>query len=395
VKRTDFHFELPAELIAQHPAAERDGARLLVVDPLTRSLSHRTIRDLPELIPAGTLCVPNDVKVRHARLLLRRAGGGAGEALLLRALPEGTFEALVRPGARLKPGKGAQVVDPASGAVLAELEVLEALDEGLRRVRVRGAVGDLDWDAIDRIGRLPLPPYITHPADADDEGRYQTLFRAEEGEAVAAPTAGLHFTGELIERLRANGCLWDPVRLHVGLGTFRPMTADDLQDHVMHEERYEIGEATAQALEEVLVRRQRPLLAVGTTSLRTLEAAWDGATLRRSGSTRIFIQPGCALKTADMLLTNFHLPESTLFVLVSALLGTDFAQAAYAEAIRERYRFFSYGDAMLILNARRTPPPGSDPKARLQQELDLGMEDVEAGRLMDHRAVEDEFGNLY
>jgi len=356
MKRSDFHFDLPPELVAQHPAPERDGARLLVVDPVARTLRHCAIRDLPELVPAGTLCVPNDVKVRHARLLLRRAGGGEGEALLLRALPGG-FEALVRPGARLKPGKRAQVVDPATGEALAELSVEEALDEGLRRVRVLGPDGDLDWDAVDRIGRLPLPPYITHPADAEDEGRYQTVFRAEAGEAVAAPTAGLHFTPALIDALRARGCLWSPVRLHVGLGTFRPMTADDLRDHVMHEERFEVPEATAEALEAVLRDRRRPLLAVGTTSLRTLEAAWDGAVLKRAGATRIFIQPGTALRTADLLLTNFHLPESTLFVLVSALLGLDFAQEAYREAIRERYRFFSYGDAMLILNARR-PVPG-------------------------------------
>ena len=358
MKRTDFHFDLPEELIAQHPAPQRDGARLLVVDPVARTLAHHVIRDLPELIPGGTLCVPNDVKVRHARLLLRRAGGGAGEALLLRALGNG-FEALVRPGARLKPGKGAQVVDPATGAVLAELMVEEALDEGLRRVRVLGPDGDLDWDEVDRIGRLPLPPYITHPADAEDEGRYQTVFRADQGEAVAAPTAGLHFTPELIEQLRARGCAWEPVRLHVGLGTFRPMTADDLGDHVMHEERYEIPEATAVRLEQEFRQRTRPILAVGTTSLRTLEGAWDGARLKRAGSTRIFIQPGTALRTADLLLTNFHLPESTLFVLVSAILGLDFAQEAYREAIRERYRFFSYGDAMLILNARRPGPPES------------------------------------
>ena len=351
MKRAEFHFDLPPELIAQHPAPQRDGARLLVVDASARTLRHCTIQDLPGLIPPGTLCVPNDVKVRHARLLLRRAGGGAGEALLLRALPDG-FEALVRPGARLKPGKRAEVVDPATGQVVAEVEILEVLDEGLRRIRVLGPGGDLDWDAVDRIGRLPLPPYITHPADAEDEGRYQTVFRADAGEAVAAPTAGLHFTAALIDRLIQRDCLWRPVRLHVGLGTFRPMTAEDLQDHVMHEERYEIPAATAADLETVLGTRNRSLLAVGTTSLRTLEAAWDGTTLKRSGATRIFIQPGVRLRTADLLLTNFHLPESTLFVLVAALLGTKFAQEAYREAIRERYRFFSYGDAMLILNAR-------------------------------------------
>src|SRR5664279_4858899 len=349
--RSDFHFDLPAALIAQHPAPERDGARLLVVDARTGTWSHRSIRDLPELVPAASLCVPNDVRVRHARLFLRRAGGGAGEALLLRSLGEGRFEAMVKPGARLKPGASAAVVDPVSGAELARIDILDTLPEGLRKVRVQSD-HDLAWDEIDRIGHLPLPPYITHLAEAEDETRYQTVFAAREGEAVAAPTAGLHFTPELIAALQARGCGWHPVRLHVGLGTFRPMTAERLEDHAMHEERFEIPPETAAILEPVLRNRSRPVLCVGTTSLRTLESAWDGLHLARQGATRIFISPGHRLRTADHLLTNFHLPESTLFVLVSALLGLEQAQAAYAEAIRERYRFFSYGDAMLILNAR-------------------------------------------
>ncbi len=351
MQRSDFAFDLPPELIAQHPAPERDAARLLVVDAATGAWSHRGIRDLPELLPDGCLCVPNDVRVRHARLFLRRAGGGAGEALLLRSLGPGTFEAMVRPGSRLKPGARATVVDPRHGTALAELQVLETLPEGLRAVRVASDHG-LDWDEIDRIGRLPLPPYIEHLAEGEDETRYQTVFAAREGEAVAAPTAGLHFTPELIVRLRARGHHWAPVRLHVGLGTFRPMTAERLEDHAMHEERYEIPADTASALAPVLQDRTRPLLCVGTTSLRTLEAAWDGQHLAREGSTRLFITPGYRLRTADHLLTNFHLPESTLFVLVSALLGLELAQAAYAEAVKARYRFFSYGDAMLILNAR-------------------------------------------
>jgi len=354
-KRSDFRFDLPEELIAQHPAERRDASRLLVVDARTGAWRHSSMQELPELLPAGTLCVPNDVKVRHARLLLRRRGGGAGEALLLRAFPDGSFEAMVRPGARLQPGREVAVVDPGSGAELAHLVVDETLEEGLRRVRVLQEGQLLDWDAVDRIGRLPLPPYITHPAEAADEERYQTVFRAEEGEAVAAPTAGLHFTNELIQSLKARGCQWSSVRLHVGLGTFRPMTAERLDGHVMHEERYEIPEDTALLLEAVLAARDRPLLCIGTTSLRTLEAAWDGHALRRSGATRLFIRPGYRLRTADLLLTNFHLPESTLFVLVSSLLGVEIARAAYAEAIRERYRFFSYGDAMLVLNARRDP----------------------------------------
>lgn len=353
MKRSDFHFDLPPELIAQHPATERDGARLLVVDAATGTWSHRAIRDLPELLPGGSLCVPNDVRVRHARLFLRRSGGGAGEALLLRSLGGGAFEAMVKPGARLKPGASATVVDPGSDAPLARLDILETLPEGLRAVRVHAEHG-LDWDEIDRIGRLPLPPYIDHLADGEDETRYQTVFAAREGEAVAAPTAGLHFTPELISALRSRGCLWQPVRLHVGLGTFRPMTAERLEDHAMHEERFEIPGDTAERLELILHDRSRPIVCVGTTALRTLEGAWDGQRLARGGATRLFITPGYRLRTADHLLTNFHLPESTLFVLVSALLGLEVAQAAYVEAVRERYRFFSYGDAMLILNARRS-----------------------------------------
>ena len=352
MKRSDFHFDLPPELIAQHPAPERDGARLLVVDARMGTWSHRAIRDLPELLPAGSLCVPNDVRVRHARLFLRRGGGGAGEALLLRSLGGGVFEAMVKPGARLKPGASVTVMDPVSDAPLARLDILDTLPEGLRAVRVHAEHG-LDWDEIDRIGRLPLPPYIDHLADGQDETRYQTVFAAREGEAVAAPTAGLHFTPALIEALAARGCGWHPVRLHVGLGTFRPMTAERLEDHAMHEERFEIPAGTAGLLEPVLKDQSRPIVCVGTTSLRTLEGAWDGQRLAREGATRLFITPGYRLRTADHLLTNFHLPESTLFVLVSALLGLEVAQAAYAEAVRERYRFFSYGDAMLILNARR------------------------------------------
>ena len=284
MKRTDFHFDLPTGLIAQHPTPDRDGARLLVVDAQTGIWFHRTIRDLPDLVPARSICVPNDVRVRHARLFLRRRGGGAGEALLLRSLGGGIFEALVRPGARLKPGASAAVVDPDSLVELARIDVLGALPEGLRTVRIHADHG-LDWDEIDRIGRLPLPPYIEHLANTEDETRYQTVFAA---------------------------------------------------------------------LEPVLKDRSRPVFCVGTTSLRTLEGAWTGSSLLREGATRLFITPGYRLRTANHLLTNFHLPESTLFVLVAALLGLDLAQAAYAEAVRERYRFFSYGDAMLILNARPT-----------------------------------------
>ncbi|MDR1841518.1 MAG: tRNA preQ1(34) S-adenosylmethionine ribosyltransferase-isomerase QueA [Holophagales bacterium] len=347
MKRSAFNFELPGDLIAQRPTAERDGARLLVVDAANGSIAHSHIRLLPEWTPEASLCVPNDVKVRHARLFLRRPGGG--EALLLKFLGNGRFEALVRPGAKLKQGKHADVIDPADNSILAELFVEAELDGGLRIVALHGDA-PLDWDGVDSIGSLPLPPYIQRAAGAEDDERYQTVFHSQEGEAVAAPTAGLHLTEELIGKLEQKQCAWRPIRLHVGLGTFRPMTAENIEDHAMHEELYEIPESTALELESALRNRGRNIAAIGTTSLRALEAAWDGANLKRRGATRIFIRPGYSVKTANYLLTNFHLPESTLFVLVSALMGLELAHRAYKTAIQEKYRFFSYGDAMLIKN---------------------------------------------
>jgi len=351
MKRRTFNFDLPGELIAQKPPRERDGARLLVVDATNGQLCHSQIRHLADWIPSGTILVPNDVKVRRARLFLRRSGGGGGEALLLKSLGNNRFEALVRPGSKLKSGKSASVIDPANDSIVAELLIESELDEGLRIIQLRGD-SSFDWEYVDTIGHLPLPPYIQRSADVEDNDRYQTLFHSSEGEAVAAPTAGLHFTRELIEKLEQKACLWRPLRLHVGLGTFRPMTAEDIEDHVMHEESYEIPEDTAREVENVLHCGSRELAAIGTTSLRTLEAAWDGINLKTRGSTRIFISPGYKINTADHLLTNFHLPESTLFMLVAALLGIELAQHAYSVAIQEKYRFFSYGDAMLIRNIR-------------------------------------------
>ncbi|MDR0499461.1 MAG: S-adenosylmethionine:tRNA ribosyltransferase-isomerase, partial [Holophagales bacterium] len=278
MKRSTFTFDLPNELIAQHPLKERDGARLLVVDAVNGHLRHSHIRQLPEWIPDGALLVPNDVKVRRARLFLRRTGGGGGEALLLKSLRDNRFEALVRPAARLRPKKRASVIDPTDGSVIAELVVETELDDGLRIIQLRGDA-PFDWEAVDSIGHLPLPPYIQHSAGVEDNDRYQTIFHSQYGEAVAAPTAGLHFTPELIDKLEQKACLWRPVCLHVGLGTFRPMTAEDIEDHAMHEERYEIPEATARELEYVLQHRSRELMTIGTTSLRTLEAAWDGLNL--------------------------------------------------------------------------------------------------------------------
>ncbi|MCL1908989.1 MAG: tRNA preQ1(34) S-adenosylmethionine ribosyltransferase-isomerase QueA [Holophagaceae bacterium] len=351
MKRSLFIFDLPEELIAQRPTRERDGARLLVVNAKSGELCHSDIKRLPEWVPDETLCVPNDVKVRHARLRLLRSGGGKGEALLLKSLGNGRFEAIVRPGAKLRQGKIASVTDPHNNTILATLTIETELGEGLRIIQLSGN-NFFDWEAVDAIGRLPLPPYIHRPACAEDDDRYQTTFHSNEGEAVAAPTAGLHFTPELISMLEQKGCLWRPLRLHVGLGTFRPMTATDIEDHAMHEESFEIPDETALELKDVLLGRSRDLLAIGTTSLRAIESAWNGTSLKQYGSTKLFIYPGHKTNTADHLLTNFHLPESTLFALVCALLGIELAQRAYKTAIQEKYRFFSYGDAMLIKNIR-------------------------------------------
>jgi S-adenosylmethionine:tRNA ribosyltransferase-isomerase len=349
MKRSAFSFDLPPELIAQRPAAERDGARLLVADARTGSIAHSHISSLPKFVPERAICVPNDVRVRRARLRLRREGGGEGEALLLKHLGNSRFEALLRPGAKLGPGKRAAVVAHADGQLLAELLVETELEGGLRIIRLLGD-SSFGWEEVDSMGNLPLPPYIRRPAGPQDDERYQTSFHGCEGEAVAAPTAGLHFTPGLIKKLEKKDCLWMPLRLHVGLGTFRPMTAEDIEDHPMHSELFEIPEKTALVLESALHRRDRDVLTIGTTSLRAMESAWDGKKMERSGCTDIFIRPGSKIATASHLLTNFHLPESTLFVLVAALLGLERAHGAYREAIKEKYRFFSYGDAMLIMN---------------------------------------------
>ena len=350
MKRSEFHFDLPPDLIAQHPAPDRDGARLLVVDAQSGTWSHRAIRDLPELIPAGSLCVPNDVRVRHARIFLRRRGGGSGEALLLRSLGAGVFEAMLRPGARLKPGASATVIDPVSLAELARIDVLGTLPEGLRTVRVH-AEHDLDWDEIDRIGRLPLPPYIEHLADDEDETRYQTVFAAREGEAVAAPTAGLHFTPEVLAAIEARGVEIARLTLHVGLGTFAPLRVEKLSEIRLHSERYTLSDEAAAALNDARAEGRR-IVAVGTTAVRTLEHCAHVAAGRpltgHSGETEIFLSPGHRFQLVDAMLTNFHLPQSSLLMLVSAFAGREEVLAAYRHAVAERYRFFSYGDCMFL-----------------------------------------------
>lgn len=334
----DFSFNLPEELIAQEPAAERGSSRLLVVDRASGELTHSTVARIASFIPEGAVMVFNDSKVRRARLFATNKTGAKVEVLLLKRQADGLWVALTTRMAR-------QTV----GIVLSLPEGLEAeVVEAREGERVFRFSRDIDDGYLERNGHLPLPPYIKRddrPADAD---RYQTVYAREQGSA-AAPTAGLHFTEEILATLRAKGVDTRFVTLHVGLGTFLPVRSETIEGHAMHEEEYTVSEATAQAVNQAK-RDGRPVVAVGTTSVRTLESAWTDDGLRVGhGSTRIFIYPGYRFKVVDKLFTNFHTPESTLLMLVSAFAGKERILAAYDEAVRQRYRFFSYGDAMLIL----------------------------------------------
>lgn len=341
----DFDFELPPELIAQFPAAERGGSRLLHVDA-AGALHDRRFAGLPTLLRPEDLLVMNDTRVIKARLFGSKDSGGKVELLVERVT--GEFEALafIRASHAPKPGSRIHLPDGVT------LDVLDRQDD-LTRLRFPEPV----LDVLDRVGRLPLPPYIEHTPTADDEARYQTVYANEPG-SVAAPTAGLHFDDAMLATLRSQGLRTAQVTLHVGAGTFQPVRVDDIAEHRMHSERYTIPQATVDAIHETRARGGR-VVAVGTTSLRALEAAAlassDGAgTLHAgSGETDIFITPGYGFKVVDVLITNFHLPKSTLLMLVSAFAGFDTIRAAYAHAIQNRYRFFSYGDAMLL---EKRPP---------------------------------------
>jgi len=334
---TDFSFNLPEELIAQHPASERGSSRLLVLDRQSGEVSHSSVRELISYVPAGTVMVFNDSRVRRARLFATTAGGGKVEVLLLRREGDLLWAALTTRMAKLVPGKRVTLPEGL------DAEVIESRpDERLFRFS-----REIDDDYLERNGHLPLPPYIRRadvPADAE---RYQTVYAREHGSA-AAPTAGLHFTPELLDALRAAGVDIHFVTLHVGLGTFLPVRAESIEDHRMHFEEYTVPEETANAV-NTAKRDGRPVLAVGTTSVRTLESAWTSDGLQSGpGATNIFIYPGYPFKVVDAMFTNFHTPESTLLMLVSAFAGREHILAAYKEAVHERYRFFSYGDAMLI-----------------------------------------------
>lgn len=345
----DLDYELPPELIAQRPLPERDGARLLIVDD--RELEDRRVADLPDLLPEGALVVVNDTRVVPARLLGQKRGtGGRVEIFLLRrcAAGEGASQRFEAMGRSSKPLRPNAIVDV--GAL--EVAIIEATTERDRSLVVSLTTRDgssVDA-AIEREGHVPLPPYVERADDADDRTRYQTIFADAPG-AVAAPTAGLHFSAALVERLRLRNVEIAAVTLHVGLGTFQPVTALDLDEHRMHAETFSVGEPVVDAVRRARARGA-PVVAIGTTAVRALESARDpaaaGLVRATSGETRLLIQPGYEWGVVDGLFTNFHLPKSTLLALVSAFGGAARVRAAYAHAVRERYRFFSYGDAMLI-----------------------------------------------
>ncbi len=336
LKTAQFDYHLPPDLVAQTPSAERGASRLLALSRVDgAALEDLNFADLLRLIPAGDLIVLNTTKVRHARLLGTRPSGAPAEVLLLTPCPDGSWEAMGKPGSALRPGKRIRL-GPDS-----EIETIKVREEGTRLVRFVG----LDaTDAMAKYGRLPLPPYIERaPTDAD-ETRYQTVYAEREG-SVAAPTAGLHFTPALLDALRAKGVRFAHLDLEVGAGTFKPVEAADPADHHMHVERYEVPAETATAIADARARGAR-LWAVGTTVVRTLEASGGKP---GQGETQIFIRPGYTFQVVDHLITNFHLPRSTLLMLVAAFAGYDATMAAYRHAIEQQYRFYSYGDAMVIV----------------------------------------------
>ena len=338
LRTDDFDYTLPTELIAQEPAAKRDESRLLVVAP-DGGLRDRSFRDIAEYLAPGDLLVVNTTRVRHARLLATRPSGGPAEVLLLHPLSGDRWIAMGQPGSALRPGKR---VSLGAGA---EIETEEVLEDGNRIVRFVGLAATA---AIEQFGRLPLPPYIERSPTAEDETRYQTVYAEREG-SVAAPTAGLHFTAGMLAALEATGVEVARIELDVGPGTFKPVEAEHPDQHQMHAERYEIGPGAAAQIGAARARGSR-VWAVGTTVVRTLEsAATDSGGVRPgSAETRLLILPGFRFRVVDGLLTNFHLPRSTLLMLVSAFAGIGPIRKAYAHAVHERYRFYSYGDAMLI-----------------------------------------------
>lgn len=335
----DFSYDLPKELIAQTPAEPRDSSRLLVLHKDTGETEHRIFRDIIDYLHEGDVLVINDSKVIPARLYgVKEDSGITVEVVLLRSRGLDVWETLVRPGRRCRPGT--KII---FGDGLLRAEVLETVEGGNRLLKF-AYEGDNIFHVLDKVGQMPLPPYITEKLK--DKNRYQTVYAKEEGSA-AAPTAGLHFTPELLERIKAKGVVIAPVMLHVGLGTFRPVKEDRIEEHEMHSEFISVSKETA----DLINNRKGRVFAVGTTSCRTLESVSDenGTVHPVTDDTKIFIYPGYRFKITDALITNFHLPESTLLMLVSALTSREMMLKTYNEAIDMKYRFFSFGDAMLIL----------------------------------------------
>lgn len=339
MKTSDFNFELPEELIAQTPLERRDSSRLLTLDKNTGAVGHHHFYDLPDFLRPGDCLVLNDSRVLPARLIGHRPTGGTCEVLLLVDRGEGCWECLVRPGKKLR--TGAQIIF-GQGQLTATIE--RELEDGKRLVQFN--YQGIFLEILEELGKMPLPPYIK--AELENQERYQTVYSKVVGSA-AAPTAGLHFTPELLDNIQEMGVKVCYVTLHVGLGTFRPVKAEDIRDHEMHSEFCMISQETADIINETK-RNGGRVICVGTTSCRTIEsfAAEDGTMTQRSGWTNIFIYPGYRFKVLDALVTNFHLPQSTLIMLVSALAGREHVLNAYQEAVKEKYRFFSFGDAMFI-----------------------------------------------
>lgn len=340
MKTSDFYYDLPEELIAQDPLENRSDSRLMVLDKETGAVSHHVFREIVDYLNPGDCLVINDTKVIPARLIGEREGTGAKiEVLLLKRKTGDVWETLVKPGRKAKPGTRIQF-----GGGLLVGEVMDIVDEGNRLIQFE--FEGIFEEILDQLGQMPLPPYITH--QLKDKDRYNTVYATHSGSA-AAPTAGLHFTPELLKIIEEKGIDIARVTLHVGLGTFRPVKVDDVENHHMHSEFYMIDEEAAEKINRAKENGKR-VICVGTTSCRTIESAADenGRLKPCSGWTEIFIYPGYQFKILDCLITNFHLPESTLIMLVSALAGKENVLAAYEEAVKERYRFFSFGDAMFI-----------------------------------------------
>ena len=340
MKVSDFNYELPESLIAQHPYDKRDEARLMVLDKTNENIEHKVFKDVIDYLNPGDCLVINNTKVIPARLYGKKDTGANVEFLLLKRLEGDIWESIVRPGSKLK--TGAKVI---FGDGLLKASVLEVLENGNRKVEFE--YNGIFNEILDQIGLMPLPPYITEATREDNE-KYQTVYAKHDGSA-AAPTAGLHFTEELLQKIKEKGIEVANVTLHVGIGTFRPVKVETVEEHEMHSEHYYIKKEDAEKINRAKQNGNR-VIAVGTTSCRVLESVADdnGIVKEVEGDTSIFIYPGYKFKCIDSLITNFHLPESTLIMLVSSLAGKDFIMRAYEEAVNEKYKFFSFGDAMII-----------------------------------------------